>query len=152
MPFGRRRFTQLVYAEKTENGTRVSFYRARFVPLDLDAGDELIECEDLTRAIDDNAMAKHPLPDLEEQLALKAFAAQARGKTFSRAAVESVAERGRQRVVADVLEPGERATIERFRRMVLGLSMPERKSDPDIGADTMRSALLLLDRYLPKGT
>lgn len=150
MPFGKRRFTQLVYREDRSSGDPVSWYEARFVPLAMGEADEYLTEEALTRALDDNAQARVPLADLEEQIALRAFKAQAKNKTFSRAAVEAVADRGKQRVIVDVLEAGERATVERLRKVVLQLT----KTDDNVhnGRDLQRAVLTLLDKYLPKGT
>lgn len=132
MPFGARRFTQLIYTEARVNGERVSYYRARFVPLDFGDADELVTHEDLLRAVDDNAREPFPKPDAEERLALAAFNAQARNKTFTRAAVESVMARGQQRALVDVVDPRERTVIERWR----GILARARVATPATAANT----------------
>lgn len=163
MPFGARRFTQLVYHEELLNGSRVGVHRARFVPFALDGPEELLDESTLRRELDDNLKATRcPLPDAEEQLALRAFVAQARGKNFSRAAVESVAARGQQRVIVDVLDDGERAIIERFRKLLALQVRPQTVTHDNTNAlissrydfaDSARDVLRILDKYLsrPKG-
>ena len=161
MPFGARRFTQLVYDEEEQDGKRVGFYRARFVPLDFGAKDELLTEEQLTREIDDNLRATWPKADQEERLALAAFKAQARGKTFSRAAVASVVARGEQRVIVDPLDPPDRALIERWRHILSRAKLPPRGAtsdgtpDPSSSSkhdflDTSRDVLAFVDKYFPR--
>ena len=162
MPFGQRRFTQLVYGEEEQDGKLVGFYRARFVPLDFGASDELLTEEQLVREVDDNLRATWPKADQEERLALAAFKAQARGKTFSRAAVASVAARGEQRALVDPLDPPERALIERWRRILARAKLPPRAQgldgtvDPSSSSkhdflDTSRDVLAFVDKYFPRG-
>jgi hypothetical protein len=160
MPFGSRRFTQLVFGVETHNGREVGVYRARFVPLNFGEQDELVTEEELTLAFDDNARLAVPLPDAEEKLALAAFRAQARNRAHSRAAVEAVALRGAQLSTVDPLTPAERVVVERFRTCVTRAKLPPRggsQSGPDPIAtskqafvDACKDTLALLEKYFPK--
>jgi hypothetical protein len=158
MPFGERRFTQLVYCYDAEHAQ--GFFRARFVPLDFHEADEFVTEAELVLAFDDNARAATPLPDAEEKLALAAFRAQQRNKGFTRSAVEAVATRGAQGTTVDVLAPAERIVIERFRAGVSRQRLPPKAASVD-GADPLgisraefvdacKDTLTLLDKYLPR--
>lgn len=159
MPFGRRRFTQLVHhVVRGPNGQPASEYRARFVSLDLGEVAEMLTAEELKREFDDNAASHRPLPDGEEKLALAAFTAQAKGKTASRARLAGVLDRATsgQTSILDALQPDQRATIERFRTLLtLRVSGSDRASAALASSrhdliDTARDVLQLVDMHLPK--
>jgi hypothetical protein len=158
MPFGQRRFTQLVYCYDPEAAQ--GFFRARFVPLDFGEADEFVTEAELVLAFDDNNRAVRPLPDAEEKLALAAFRAQQRNKTFTRSALEAVATRGAQGTTIDVLRPAERIVVERFRAAVSRAKLPPKAAGTDGGdplaiskaafVDACKDTLALVDKYLPK--
>lgn len=159
MPFGRRRFTQLVHhVVRGPDGKPASEYRARFVSLDLGDVAEQVDEDTLKRALDDNAREVRPLPDGEERLALAALVAQAKGKTASRARVAAQVERtaSKQISIVDPLASLERATVDRFRKLLtLRVSGSDRASAALASSrhdliDTSREILMLLDMYLPK--
>lgn len=167
MPFGTRRFTQLVMHAGIDGdtGKPVAVYYARFLPtLDLNGDAEQVDEQTLVRELADNARAVRPLPDGEEQLALSAFKAQAKAQTASRARMVAAAERAamRQTSLVDPLRPDERLKLERWRKLVTKralqqISRTHADNDSTLAGqhdllDASRDVLALLDAYFPPPT
>lgn len=150
MPFGRRRFEKIVV-----HGGRICAY---FLPLDaVDAPAEFVEEEPLRLMC-----FAEGSPPREEALALKAFEQFARQKRATRASADAALARKGQLAITDPLDPTERATLDRFRKLVtkralqrVGRTLADDDSsiaDVHDLLDTSEEVLKLLDVYLPKGT
>lgn len=151
MSFGRRRFDRLVLVSGEPH--------ARFLPLDHGHSAEHFNENQLRVALETNRLCAAPLNDEEEQLALRAFLAFARNPKVNpvRTALAQQARTARQQeptlVVVDPLSPKERATVERFRKLVAYPVKPtnkEREIVPHYDSDLGRTVLAILDTHCPK--
>jgi hypothetical protein len=157
MPFGQRRFHSLILQSAPAKVGQVHMV-AYFLPThDVSAPAEFVNEDDLRAQL--AAAPGEALP--EEMLALKAFDLFARQKGHARGNAVSAIERSTQATFLDPLTPHMRATVDRFRRLVLLRELPRTvdangsSSDVTLASsrhdliDVSRDILLLLDRYLP---
>lgn len=75
MAFGRRKFHSVFReSDKDEWGKPVGEWKARFLPLELDAADEVLTEAQLSYALLENEQSRYPKPDAEERRAYKELA------------------------------------------------------------------------------
>lgn len=162
MSFGQRRFDRLVLVSGEPC--------ARFLPLDLGRVAELLNEAQLRAEIETNGHSLAPLAYPEEQIALNAFVAFAKNPKGSplRTAIAQAARTARQQeptlVIVDPLSPKERATVERWRKLLTLLAVRPRTVDAHIDntkelissrhdeRDLERAVLAIFDTHLPKGS
>lgn len=155
MPLGRRKYLGLVIHDGD--------WQARFAPIDLASTEEFLTEAKLAAQIASDPAAASP----EDMLAVNAFKARRRNQGTSRAAMLAAHERASRKdqgvgvAEADVLEPSERATVERWRGIIGRETLPVTvdmesdsrralKSSRHDFLDGARDVLRIIDKYLPR--